>query len=81
MTRASFDGKLPDSFKSEIFEYPDDTFDLWVAYKRRRPNWNRHIIASTLAGDDKDTVLTDDGRIACGSEVTSENEGMAQDVF
>jgi hypothetical protein len=28
MTRASFGGRLPDSFKSEIFEYPDGTFDF-----------------------------------------------------
>jgi hypothetical protein len=28
MTRASFGSRLPDSFKSEIFEYPDGTFDF-----------------------------------------------------
>jgi hypothetical protein len=32
MTRASFGGHLPDSFKSEIFEYPDGTFDFQAVY-------------------------------------------------
>src|SRR5271165_7126674 len=34
MTRASFGGHLPDSFKSEIFEYPDGTFDFRVEMHR-----------------------------------------------
>ena len=30
MTRASLGGRLPDSFKSEIFEHADGTFDFRV---------------------------------------------------
>jgi hypothetical protein len=49
--------------------------------ERTSADYIRHIIASTLAGDDMDTVLTDDGQIVCGSDVTFDGEGMAQDVF
>jgi hypothetical protein len=34
MTRASFAGRLPDSFTSEIFEHPDGTFDFRVEAHR-----------------------------------------------
>ena len=39
MTRASFNGRLPDSFKSEIFEYADARFDFRIEYERPHPNW------------------------------------------
>jgi hypothetical protein len=32
ITRAQFNGRLPDSFKSEIFEHPGGTFDFGVEY-------------------------------------------------
>jgi hypothetical protein len=32
MTRASFGGRLPDSFRGKIFEYPDGKFDFRAEY-------------------------------------------------